>query len=120
MNSWVFGRFGPNRTPYEFIDCAKAQGLGGGELTVGDCLPVEIDEATLTNISQITDGRYFRATNNEALKQVYEQIDQLEKTKMESMTISHANDLFHPFLLWAIILMMANIIIRLTLGRVLP
>jgi hypothetical protein len=39
---------------------------------------------------------------------------------MLSMTISHANDLFHPFLLWALILMVLNILIRLTVGAVLP
>lgn len=81
--------------------------------------PVEIDEKTLTQISKITDGKYFRATNNQALKEVYEQIDKLEKTKMESMTISHANDHFHPFLFWAMVLMAINLIIRLTVGRVL-
>jgi Ca-activated chloride channel family protein len=81
---------------------------------------VDIDEATLNKIAKITDGRYFRATHNQALKDIYEQIDQLEKTKMLSMTISHANDLFHPFLLWALILMVLNILIRLTVGAVLP
>ena len=45
LNYWVFGGFGPNKTPYEFIDFAKAQGLEGVELTVGDCLSVDIDEA---------------------------------------------------------------------------
>jgi len=83
-------------------------------------MEVEIDEPTLTKISQITDGKYFRATNNQALKEVYQQIDKLEKTKLESMTITHANDLFHPFVLWALALMFVNIIIRLTVGRVLP
>ena len=45
LNYWVFGGFGPNKSPYEFIDFAKEQGLDGVELTVGDCLPVTIDEA---------------------------------------------------------------------------
>lgn len=83
-------------------------------------MEVEIDENTLRKISEITDGKYFRATNNQTLKDVYAQIDQLEKTKMESMTISHANDLFQPFLIWALVLMVINILIRLTIGRVLP
>jgi L-ribulose-5-phosphate 3-epimerase len=42
INYWVYGGFGPNKTPYEFIDFAKAQGLDGVELTLGDCLPVNI------------------------------------------------------------------------------
>ena len=83
-------------------------------------MPVDIDEATLQQIAKITDGKYFRATNNQALKNVYEQIDKLEKTKMMSMTISRAEDLFHPFLLWALILMVLNVLIRMTVGAVLP
>ena len=81
---------------------------------------VDIDEATLQQISKITDGKYFRATDNQTLKNIYNQIDKLEKTKMMSMTISHANDLFHPFLLLALILMVLNLIIKMTVGAILP
>ena len=81
---------------------------------------VDIDEATLQKIAKITDGQYFRATDNQALKNVYKKIDELEKTKMLSMTISHSEDLFHPFLLWALILMVLNVLIRMTVGAVLP
>jgi Ca-activated chloride channel family protein len=45
-------------------------------------IPVEIDETTLTKIAQQTGGLYFRATNTEALKGIYSEIDHLEKTKM--------------------------------------
>ena len=51
LNYWVFGGFGPNRTPYEFIDFAKAQGLDGVELTVGDCLSADIDEPECRRIA---------------------------------------------------------------------
>ena len=44
LNYWVFGGFGPAKTPYEFIDFAAAQGLDGVELTVGDCISAEIIE----------------------------------------------------------------------------
>ncbi len=81
---------------------------------------VDIDEATLQQISKITDGKYFRATDNQTLKSIYQQIDKLEKTKMMSMTLSHANDLFHPFLLLALILMVLNLIIKMTVGAILP
>lgn len=83
-------------------------------------VPVEIDESTLTKISQITDGKYFRATNNQALKDIYSQIDKLEKTKMESMTISHVNEKFYPFLVLALVLLTLKIILRYTIGRILP
>ena len=81
---------------------------------------VDIDEATLQQISKITDGKYFRATDNQTLKSIYQQIDKLEKTKMMSMTFSRANDLFHPFLLLALILMVLNLIIKMTVGAILP
>ena len=51
LNYWVFGGFGPNKTPYEFIDFAKARGLDGVELTLDDCLPVTVDEATCRKIA---------------------------------------------------------------------
>ena len=51
LNYWVFGGFGPNRTPYEFIDFAQAQGLDGVEITLDDCIPVAIDEAECRKIA---------------------------------------------------------------------
>ena len=45
-------------------------------------MPVEIDEKTLTQIAGTTEGNYFRATSNSKLKEVYEEIDKLEKTKL--------------------------------------
>ena len=46
-------------------------------------MPVEIDEAILKDISSMTDGKYFRATDNEKLKQVYAEIDKLEKSRID-------------------------------------
>ena len=46
-------------------------------------MPVEIDEAILKEISRMTDGRYFRATDNEKLIQVYSEIDQMEKSRID-------------------------------------
>ena len=57
LNYWVFGGFGPNKTPCEFIDFAKAQGLDGVELTLGDCLPVTIDEAECRRIAAYAKDR---------------------------------------------------------------
>jgi len=56
-----------------------------------DYVPVEIDEKTLEEISKMTDGNYFRATDNESLKQIYTEIDKLEKAKVE--TIEYEMDL---------------------------
>ena len=51
LNYWVFGGFGPNKTPYEFINFAKAQGLDGVEITLDDCIPVTITEAECRKIA---------------------------------------------------------------------
>jgi len=50
LNYWVFGGFGPNRTPYEFIDFAAAMQLDGVELTVGDAISADITEAECSKI----------------------------------------------------------------------
>ena len=44
---------------------------------------VKIDEKTLQDIATLTDGKYFRATNNNSLKEIYKDIDKLEKSKIE-------------------------------------
>ena len=59
LNYWVFGGFGPNKTPYEFIDFAKAQSLDGVELTVGDCLSIDIDEAECRKIAAYAKEKGF-------------------------------------------------------------
>ncbi len=59
---------------------------------------VEIDEATLGSIAQATGGKYFRATDNRALEQVFAEIDALEKTQMDVKVFSHTED---NYMLWA-------------------
>ena len=54
-------------------------------------MPVEIDEKTLTQIAGTTEGNYFRATSNSKLKEVYEEIDKLEKNKIECKRIQQAS-----------------------------
>ena len=51
LNYWVFGGFGPNKTPYEFVDFAKAHGLDGVEFTLDDCLSVTIGEEECRRIA---------------------------------------------------------------------
>ncbi|MDQ7817174.1 MAG: VWA domain-containing protein [Melioribacteraceae bacterium] len=57
-------------------------------------VPVEIDEALLKQISNITGGKYFRATNNRKLVEIYEEIDRLEKTRVEVTSYRHAKELY--------------------------
>lgn len=61
---------------------------------------VEIDEATLRTIASSTGGKYFRAVDNNALAQVFEEIDALEKTQMDVKVFSHTED---NYMLWALL-----------------
>ena len=66
-------------------------------------MPVDVDEGTLTQIANITGGKYFRATDNETLKNIYEQIDKLEKAKIDVTQYHKKTELFLPFALIALL-----------------
>ncbi len=66
---------------------------------------VEIDEETLEEIASLTGGRYFRATDNEALRAIYREINQLEKSKVEIFEHTRYTEEFLPFLLAALLLL---------------
>ena len=72
---------------------------------------VVIDETTLKEIAATTGGKYFRATGNKVLNEVFEQIDSLEKTEMDIRNFSHTED---NYLIWAI-LALASLILELTM-----
>lgn len=63
---------------------------------------VYIDEITLKEIAEVTGGKYFRATSNESLKSVYEEINKLEKTPSKSENVYHYKEHFRGFL-WAVL-----------------
>lgn len=69
---------------------------------------VEIDEEMMRTIAERTDGRYFRATDNESLEQVYREIDQLERTEFEEITYQEFSDHYRAFLIAGIFLMMLS------------
>ena len=58
-------------------------------------VPVEIDEGVLQQVASITDGKYFRATDNTKLKEIYGEIDKLEKTRVEITSYRNATELFY-------------------------
>ncbi len=58
-------------------------------------VPVEIDEAVLQQVADLTDGRYFRATDNNKLAEIYARIDQMEKTRVEIKSYRNARELFY-------------------------
>ncbi len=76
-------------------------------------VPVEIDEATLQKIAGITDGKYFRATDNEKLARIYEEIDEMEKTRVEITSYRNATELYYGWAFAGLLL----IILELTLVR---
>lgn len=88
--------------------------------TVLQRMPVEIDEETLQQIADITNGQYFRATNNNKLKQIYNEIDQLEKTKISVKEYNRKQEEFMPFILAALLLLTIIIIIKNTILRSVP
>ena len=91
-----------------------------GVSALGNVMVVEIDEAVLKEISGITDGQYFRATNNQALKDIYEKIDQLEKTKIEITSYSNAKELYYSWLGWGLLFLVLELGISRTIFRKLP
>ncbi|WPU98658.1 VWA domain-containing protein [Mucilaginibacter sp. cycad4] len=78
-------------------------------------LKVDIDEGTLSKIATITGGKYFRATNNSALKDIYEQIDKLEKAKIDVTQYRKKTERFLPFAIIALALLSLEFLTRNTL-----
>lgn len=83
-------------------------------------IPVEIDLETLGKIASTADGNSYRATNNRELKQIYKDIDTLEKTKMNVKKFSKRYEAYQPFALAAIITLLLEMIVRLTVLRRIP
>tara|TARA_B100001063_G_scaffold61049_1_gene55276 strand:- start:13857 stop:14864 length:1008 start_codon:yes stop_codon:yes gene_type:complete len=78
---------------------------------------VKIDEPTMKEIAKMTGGKYFRATNNRSLAAVYEEIDQLEKSKIEVTEYRRKKEEFFPFALIAGILLLMEFILKHTFYR---
>ncbi len=82
-------------------------------------MQVEIDEDVLKDIAQTTDGQYFRATNNETLREVYHEIDQLEKSKIDVTEYQRKQEEYMWFAWGAGGLLLLELLLRLTLLRIL-
>lgn len=80
----------------------------------------DLDEATLKAIAEITEGLYFRATSAAALKEIYKQIDKMEKTEIKGIEYTEYTDHYLPLLLFALLAFMAEIVLNNTLLRKLP
>ena len=93
------------------------QGFGGKQYIQ---VPVEIDENTLQQIAKTADGQYYRATSNSKLKEVYEEIDKLERTKLNVKDFSRKSEEYMPFAIWALVCLLLEVLLRLTVLRRIP
>jgi Ca-activated chloride channel family protein len=78
---------------------------------------VKIDEKTMKEVAKLTGGQYFRATNTRSLEAIYEEIDQLEKSKIEVTEYRKKKEEFFPFALAAVLLLVVEFSLRNTLYR---
>ncbi|WNJ19907.1 VWA domain-containing protein [Pontibacter sp. G13] len=81
---------------------------------------VELDEELLENIAQSTGGKFYQVTNTRALSEVYQEIDQLEKTRIEVTRITRKSEEFHIFLILGGLLLLLELLLRYTVVRSIP
>ncbi len=81
---------------------------------------VKIDEVTLQKIAATTDGKYFRATNNNKLTEIYEEIDKLEKSKIDVKEFSKREEEYLMYALFAALLLMVGMFLKTTIFRNIP
>lgn len=81
---------------------------------------VQIDEGTLRHIAQQTGGKYYRATDETKLHEIYKEIDSLEKSRLTSRSVSAYEERYMLFALLAIVLLGAAFLLRTTLLRANP
>lgn len=91
-----------------------------GSQWVFDWVDVEIDEDVLKTIAETTGGRYFRATSEAKLSEIYGEIDTLEKTRFNVLQVNKKTEEFLPFLLTAAFLLLFEFLLRSTLFRTSP
>ncbi len=90
--------------------------LPNGDFQYGR-VPVEIDEALLKEIADVTSGKYFRATNNEKLEEIYGEINKLEKTDIDEFKYYNYQEKFRPLVILAGLLLLIEFLLRSTIFR---
>lgn len=83
-------------------------------------MPVEIDTKMLADIASATEGDFYRATNTAELKNIYKEIDRLEKSKLNVKKFSKRYEAFQPFAIAAAIALLLEILLRITVFRRIP
>jgi Ca-activated chloride channel family protein len=124
-------------TPNEAADAVQALGIKIYTIGVGGTGPapfpvrtlfgtrivhqqVDLDENTLKRLAEIGGGRYFRASDTDSLKEIYDIIDRQEKTEVKVKEFFHFKELFPYVLVSALLLLAAEILVRATILRVIP
>ncbi|MGE0567717.1 MAG: VWA domain-containing protein [Bacteroidia bacterium] len=85
-----------------------------------DYVDVEIDENTLTQIAEMTGGKYYRATNKKSLVNIYKEIDKMEKSIISEKSFSNKAEHFLPFALTALIIIVFERLLAYTILRRMP
>lgn len=82
-------------------------------------IPVTINEPLLQEIADMTGGKYYRATSTEKLQQIYDEIDQLERSKIEINEFTRLHEEFLPLVIWSIALLLLGFILKYTVFKTL-
>lgn len=85
-----------------------------------DYMDVDIDEATMTQISKMTGGKYFRATDRESLEKTYKEIDQLEKTIISEKSFTNKAEHFLPLAIVAAICLLLEFLLKRFVFKAIP
>ena len=80
----------------------------------------DLDEGTLKAIAETTEGMYFRATTVEALKEIYKQIDKMEKTEIKGIEYTEYTDHYFPLLMLALLCLLAEVVLNNTVLKKIP
>lgn len=80
-------------------------------------MKVEIDEKMLTTIANNSGGKYFRATSNQKLSEIYDEIDKLERSKIEVTEFRHVHEEFYPLVALSLVLLLVEFLLRKTVFR---
>ena len=83
-------------------------------------MEVKIDEELLEDVADMTDGKYYRADNNRKLQEIYQEIDRLEKSKIDVTEFQKKHEEFLPLALLALVLFILEILLRNTVFRTVP
>ena len=83
-------------------------------------IPVEIDNQTLSEIAAATEGDFYRATNTKELRKIYHEIDQLEKSKIDVQRYSRRYEAYQVFALGALLALLLEVLLRITIFRRIP